>query len=302
VLNTGRIPVNFDDFKEALLEVRVFVFKALVSILVLISTMAFALPTNKAVKLLRAKPRIQTTLEKAHLEIAKIPKSSKRIPQKNTPLPTLNNSSPPLYPSLNHNGIFTVQGPELKIVKRQWQYLLGFKIQPFQPKGYLHSDIVGDFNLASYEAQILPSLELGISKTLPNPWGWNRWTALAQVGYNSVSVPLIFPSGFSTSANTRLNSLLASLGWLTSRAISAQPSSSLTAGLGVGKLYYTQTSYNDLAQFSESLYYGSANFGATHQWTEALEVSANYLRYFELQSRTLKIQSDNFDLGVRFRW
>lgn len=243
-----------------------------------------AAPSKKArhqKKATETKPLI----EKAAIELSKITKK---------------NSSSSL--NTNANGIFTVKEPELELTSRSYSYQVAAKIQKLQPTGKVHSSIVGDFDLNNYDPQIFPVLELGIAKDFQNPGSWKAWNLFGQLGYNSVKVPLIFPSGYRAAEATRLNTMRASLCAEFKRSVENFPELFLTTGIGIGKIFYTQTSFNDLAQFSESLPFGAINLGANYDWQKNLNLSANYAFRSGLKKSDLQIQNHNLEFGLKVLW
>lgn len=200
------------------------------------------------------------------------------------------------------SGIFTVQEPPFKITARSWKYLLGLKAQSIKPAGTFHSSIVGDFNLNSYQTHILPTLELGLKRKYETLAPWSDWSVLAQMGYSSAQVPVIFQTGYKAPANTRLNMMKANIGIETQRALFVSSTSYYKAGISIGKFFYSQTSMNDLAQFSESFLFGAMNLGLTHSWWESFNVSVDYIFRRPLQSSPLQLQAHNVELGLQVQW
>lgn len=225
-------------------------------------------------------------IDKAALEIRKIQD------KKTTRPPTASDSS----------GIFTVQEPPLKITERQWKYLMGLKAQSIKPGGTFHSSIVGDFDLNTYDSQILPTLELGLRKKYETLTPWSDWSVLAQMSYSSAQVPVRFQSGYKAPPNTRLNMMKANIGIETQRAILNNSASYYKAGMAIGKFFYSQTSMNDLAQFSESFLFGSMNLGLSYSWWETFNISADYIFRRPLQSSPLQLQAHNVELGLQIQW
>lgn len=204
---------------------------------------------------------------------------------------------------IEQNGVFAVKDPTLKIVEREWKYVLGLKAQSFKPRGKVHSPIVGDFNLNKYESHLLPSIEFGILKKYENLVPWNLWTAFLQIGYNSVKVPVVFQSGYQAPENTRLKILKLDVN-LESQSLLYEAAQSVyyKAGAAFGKLYYTQTSLNDFAQFSESVFFGSILLGVTYQSLTNLEWMMSYVYRQTLGVSSLDLQAHNLELGMRLQW
>lgn len=200
------------------------------------------------------------------------------------------------------NGIFTVQEPTFKLTERSWNYLLGFKVQSIKPAGTFHSSIVGDFDLNTYQAQIFPTVELGIGKKYETLAPWSDWSLLAQMGYSSSKIPVTFQSGYKAPANTRLNMMKANIGIETQRALFASQASFYKVGISMGKFFYSQTSMNDLAQFSENFLFGAMNMGLSYSWWDRFSLSADYIFRSPLQSSPLQLQAHNVELGLRVQW
>ena len=80
------------------------------------------------------------------------------------------------------------------------------------------------------------------------------------------------------------------------------PESFYKIGIQLGKFFYTQTSSNDLAQFSESLFFAGLNLGANFSWNQNLDFSGDYIYRQALNTSTLKTQAHNFELGLRVKW
>ncbi len=240
-----------------------------------------AAKTHRKSKPIETKP----LLEKATAELNKV--TSKGKPASNATTAT---------------GIFTVQEPELRLTSRSYQYLIGVKVQTLQPAGKVHSPFVGDFNLNSYDPQIFPVIEAGMSKDISSPSPWSSWNLIGQVGYSSVKVPLVFPSGYQAAEATKLNTMRASLGFEILRPSEGIPHLYFNLGTAIGKLFYTQTSFNDLAQFSESLTFGAFGLGANYDWKKTVDFSAAYVFRNALRNSDLNIQTHNFELGMKVRW
>jgi hypothetical protein len=200
-------------------------------------------------------------------------------------------------------GVFTVHEKPILLTQRNWNYVLGLKLQKFQPTGQIHSDLVGDFNLNHYEEHLFPTMEVGFSKDFKLSSEVFCCHVLAQVGYNSFQVPYIFASGYKAPENTRLTSMR--VGW----GIEAEkqvfyPELKAHSGISLGRLYYTQTSMNDLAQFSEGYTYSGWNIGLNYPVLPWLQLSGDYIyrSSFLSQNKFFMDQKHNFDLGMRIKW
>ena len=203
---------------------------------------------------------------------------------------------------MEENGVFTVLDPALKLTERTWKYLIGAKIQSLKPSGTIRADIIGDFNLNTYRQQLFPTLEFGVGKMISTESDWKDWNALIQLGYSSILVPFNFPSGYSAPKNTRFNTMKVNLGLDVHKPMTLIPESFYKIGIQLGKFFYTQTSSNDLAQFSESLFFAGLNLGANFSWNQNLDFSGDYIYRQALNTSTLKTQAHNFELGLRVKW
>lgn len=271
----------------------VFKIKPILSLLVIsfLPGIMFSSPSIAAIKKGNVR-RFKTIappaplIDKATLEIQKI--------QERKPPPTTKTST--------SSGIFTVQEPAFKITERNWKYLLGLKVQSLKPAGIFQSSIVGDFDLNAHPSQIFPTLELGLGKNYATLTPWSEWSVLAQLGYSSAQVPVTFQSGYKAPVNTRLNMMKTNIGIETQRIIAPHFPGSYKVGLALGKFFYSQTSLNDLAQFSESFLFGAMNLGATYSWWESMSLSVDYIFRQPLQSSPLQLQTHNLELGLRVQW
>lgn len=242
---------------------------------------------------LKTKKEVLPLQEQASLEIKKIPAKGNQRGKR----PQLEDSD--LQPQ---NGIFYVDRPKLILSERRWKYLLGMKIQLLQPLGFVRSEIVGDFYLNNYPARWMPSLEFGGIHSLPSALPWTHWSYVGAVGYSSAKVHVQFPSGYPAPEDTRLNLMLASLKAEVLRPLPPAVPGLLKVGIGLGKIFYTQTSPNDLAQFSENLMYGSLNLGCTYLLSDAIQVLGTYTLHYPLHSSTMGLQRHNFELGAEIKW
>jgi len=234
--------------------------------------------------------------QKSSLEVPLIDKAVLEINKIQNKQPTSLKNSEPI-------GVFSVKEPQIKITDRSWKYIMGIKIQNFQPTGKVHSSIVGDFDLNNYKNQILPTLEFGMSKKYDEFAPWTDWNAYAQFGYNISKVPLTFQSGYKAPDNTRLNSMRANVGIESQRSLGLdnQPAFFKT-GISLGKFFYSQTSMNDLAQFSENFLFGGLNLGITYSVLNNLNLSIDYIFRKSLQNSSLELQTHNLELGLRVIW
>lgn len=202
--------------------------------------------------------------------------------------------------------IFKVEDPELIVLQRPWKYVFGLKIQSIKPYGKVSSSLVGDFNLNSYPTSLFSSAEFGVGKKISRWAPWDDWKALAQVGYSSARVPLVFKSGYQALEDTQINTLKVNLGIEAQRSMDAtlQFNKPLfyKVGLSIGKMIYTQTSLNDLGQFSESLFYGGINLGANYFLYDNITFSGDYIFRAPLQASLLGVQQHNFELGLNVIW
>ncbi len=212
-------------------------------------------------------------------------------------------------------GIFALSEPKLKITDRTWNYLLGLKAQQIKPKGRVHTSIVGDFDLSKYDHQVLPSLEFGVTSKLSDLFGgvgaaadtsqqlwFDSGSATLQVGYNSYVVPVSFESGYKAPDSTRFKTLLLNVLVEGESQLTVQVPLNYKMGLSIGKFYYTQTSLNDYAQFSEGLVFGSLNLGLNYFWFDNVSVSGDYIYRTPLQVSSIDLQNHNFELGLRIQW
>jgi hypothetical protein len=200
-------------------------------------------------------------------------------------------------------GVFTVHEKPILLTQRNWNYVLGFKFQNFQPTGIIHSDLVGDFNLNHYDQHLFPIMEVGFSKDFKLSSEVFCCHVLAQVGYNSFQVPYVFASGFKAPENTRLTSMR--LGWgIEAEKQAFYPHLKIHSGISLGRLYYTQTSLNDLAQFSEGFTYSGWNIGWNYPVLPWLKLTGDYIyrSTFLSQNKFSMDQKHNFDLGMRITW
>lgn len=273
------------------------------------------------------------TLEKAMFELEKIQNVDiKKIPKRNSKSklsPSIsdlsnekigskssslyNNSQNPEAKADNSSpGIFSLHEPELNLFDRQWKYQLGVRIQQIKPKGVVHSEIVGDLSLNKYDRQWLPSLEFGVSADISDfsqksiylsPFKWMQTgSILLQLGYNSYQVPVVFESGYRAPQSTRLNTIFINSLFLNESILSHRNSLFLKSGFALGKFFYTQTSLNDMAQFSKGILFGTILLGLNYHWSKDWSISGDYLYRHPLQASSIELQRHNLELGVKVQW
>lgn len=262
-------------------------FKIFFTLSLLISLMAQALPAaTKKLPVPSPIPNTQiSTSSKAQAEINAIPKTQK---QSST--------------DAQFSGILKLKDPRPQIITRDWQYFLGFKIQPMQAQGNVSNSVVGNFDLGNNAPTVHPSLELGFSKPFPAEDLFVNWGLVGQTGFSTEQVKLTFPSGYSAPQDTHLNTLTSSLGAKIEFAAPRLSALYFNTSARLGRITYTQTSLNDLAQFSEAATYLSLSLGSSYNFYENWQVTADYSNRKLNQKSSLKIQTDNIEIGLRAIW
>ncbi len=264
-----------------------FIFLALLAILFK-TTIALSSPPPTPKK----RPNKATATPKAPL----IDKALQEINKIKNKQNSINNKNP------EPSGIFTVQAPQTKITDRTWKYVMGLKVQSLKPSGKVPSSLVGDFNLNEYHHQVFPSLEMGLGKKYEDLAPWSDWSLLAQFGFSAAQTPTSLKTSYRKSDNTRFNVLKTNIGLETQRPISTETAAFYKAGLSLGKFFFSQTSLNDLAQFSENLSFFAVTLGLNYSLLDNFYLSGDYIFRSPLQQSTLQLQNHNFELGLRVLW
>jgi opacity protein-like surface antigen len=253
-------------------------------ILISLSRVLFAVPQLDSAAV-SAPREVIATSAKAQAEINSIPKTQK---QSST--------------DAKFSGILKLKDPRPEIITRDWKYFMGFKMQSLHPKGNVNNNVVGNFDLENNNATAHPSFEIGFSKPLPNDDFFANWGILMQTGFSTAPIKLTFPSGYSAPQDTHLNTLTSAIGAKLEVALPRFSSLYFNSSARVGRISYTQTSINDLAQFSEAASFYALGLGTSYNFYDNWQLTADYSNRKISQKSDLKIQSDNTELGLRVTW
>jgi opacity protein-like surface antigen len=206
---------------------------------------------------------------------------------------------------LSGTGMLSLKDPRPEIVGRKWDYFLGLSAQRFEPQGAASNDLTASsFELGNAGQTVMPALALGFRAPLysqDQSWQLN-WGLGAKVGYASQSTTATFTTGYKHS-DVRLTSTL----------ISANPQLSFTAlrakwltaiaGYEWGNLTYTQSSSDELANFSVHSAYTGWNLGLDFNLTSNWAITTMYTqRRLTSKQDLLALQQDNYELGTRILW
>jgi hypothetical protein len=200
------------------------------------------------------------------------------------------------------NGVLKLKDPRPQIIIRDWKYFFAFKFQSLQPMGVVHNRVVGPFDLSNNAKTFHPSLEIGFSKPIANEDFFVNWGLLGQAGFSSQQIKLNFPSGYAAPQDTHLNTLTSSLGAKLEWAFPKFSSLYFNTSTRLGRIAYTQTSLNDMAQFSNAANYFSMGLGTCYDIKDNWQMTLDYSQRKLVQKSDLKIQSENAELGLRVIW
>lgn len=204
------------------------------------------------------------------------------------------------------SGILSLEDPYKTPPPRSWKWLVGVKVQQYQPEGKVNLQHTQGINLNRLDSVNLPSLEFGFNK----PWKLEskelkiKTGMLAHFGYASQDSQVMFVSGYKVN-DARVNTFLSDL-TLTANMGSNTVWTWLegTAGVGVGTLSYTQGSDNAYARFNEQTRFMNWLVGANFNVNEPWQIFLNYNQRNLLANEepSFSIQRDNWELGTRMQW
>lgn len=228
---------------------------------------------------------IENTRDKAQNELDSIPTTQK---QKST--------------DAQFSGILKLKDPRPQIITRDWKYFFAFKFQSLQPMGSVNNKVVGRFDLNKNPRTFHPSLEIGFSKPIITENLFVNWGLLGQTGFSSQQVQLNFPSGYAAPHDTHLNTLTSAVGAKLEWALPKLSSLYFNTSARLGRVSYTQTSLNDMAQFSEAANFLSMGLGVCYDIQDSWQVTLDYNQRKMTQKSDLRIQPENTELGFRVIW
>lgn len=212
-------------------------------------------------------------------------------------------------PVLENWGLISVKNPFPTTEVRSWKYILGLKLQKWQPQGEVLL-LTEKLNLGSSQSGTMPYIEFGTKKYLGSlnnlssnqaVSSWSAdWGLLGDFGYLSQANNFEFKSGYKTT-NTKLNSVSFNIG---PQLILSQSSWwNLLFAFQLGFVSYSQSSETDLATFTRQIYNYSFLLGAEFKLTENLGVLAQTsLKEMITKNAGLTLPNNNLEAGLRLTW
>lgn len=198
-------------------------------------------------------------------------------------------------------GVLILNDPSPQNIKRSYNWVLGVKVQNYQPTGLLTSKDTPGVQLSDISAFNMPSLEFGVLGLGNNPektdWSWG---VLGHVGYGSQKSEVAFYTS-TVEDNARLNTLLSDLG--VSFDFELGPRWGLSSSLGMGLVTYSHTGSTSFSQFSEQASFRFATLGAYANVMSRWQIFTTYSnRNLMNNDKLIAIPTDSAELGTRLIW
>jgi hypothetical protein len=200
--------------------------------------------------------------------------------------------------------MLSLKDPTPEVARRSGQLGLALTLQSFQPRGVVGNEFTNaEFDLGKNGSTILPTIQFSYEHQLMSRPSWAADLGLAaKFAYMSQKAKAEFESGF-VEKDVRVNTMIWSLG--PQLGFTMQRWSWLRPELGAswGKLTYTQTSSNELANVSRSGAYFDWNLGLEFRLSRSWNLLARYTHAQISSSRKdISIQPDNYALGAKLVW
>lgn len=200
----------------------------------------------------------------------------------------------------NATSFLTLDDPTPKIKTRSYDWVLGVKIQSFQPSGEIQGYRTAPLRLENMAPFYLPSLEAGLRfQTFNDQW---HWGTLLHAGYSSQAALVSFADK-TQDPESRLTTILSDAGFM----LEFEPALSswgLQSSLGAGVLNYSQSgasAYTNVTKTSTFQFLSAgAHLNVGTQW----QVLVSYMNRNLLTTDTsgIFLPTDSAELGTRFLW
>lgn len=200
--------------------------------------------------------------------------------------------------------MLSLKDPVPEVRSRTGQFGLGLTFQSFQPRGVVGNEFTNsEFDLGKNGSTVLPTVQFSYEHQLIARTNWSTDLGLAaKVAYMSQKAKAQFESGF-VEKDVRLNTMIwgfgPQLGFTLTRWSWLHP----ILGASWGKLTYTQTSSNELANVSRSAAYFDMTAGLEFHISRTWNILARYT-HAQISSprKDINIQPDNYALGTKLVW
>ncbi len=200
----------------------------------------------------------------------------------------------------NSTSLLILKDPTPEFKTRSYDWLLGVKVQSFQPSGQLQGYNTVPYRLENMSAFYLPSLEFGLQFKAPSQH--LKWGFLLHAGYSSQQSLVSF-SDKTQDPEARLTTLLTDVGF--HLAFEPTPGSwGFQSDLGVGVVNYSQTgssAYSKVSRESNFEFFSAGmHINAPKNWQVLLSyVNRNLLNP---QTSEIFLPTDSIELGTRLAW
>ena len=195
--------------------------------------------------------------------------------------------------------ILSLTDPTPEFKYRSYDWLLGVKVQNFQPSGELQGYNTAPYRLENVSAFYLPSLEFGLRFKASSQW---HWGSLSHVGYSSQQSLVSFTDK-TQDPQARLTTILSDVGLM----LDYEPlpeSWGFQTSFGIGVINYSQagsSAYTKVSRDSTFEFFSvGAHIDASQKWQVLLSyVNRNLLK---AQPSGIFLPTDSAELGTRFIW
>ncbi len=202
--------------------------------------------------------------------------------------------------SADSTSLLILKDPTPEFKTRSYEWLLGVKVQSFQPSGELRGYNTAPYRLENISAFYLPSLELGLQFDLSAPqWTWGF---LTHAGYSSQNSLVSF-SDKTQDPEARLTTLLTDVGL--HLAYEPLPGRwGLQSDLGAGVINYSQSGSSAYSRVSRESNFEFLSLGVHVNAPRNWQVLLSYINRNLLnpQNSEIFLPTDSLELGTRLLW
>ncbi len=196
--------------------------------------------------------------------------------------------------------ILTLSDPTPKMRTRSYDWLLGVKVQSFQPSGQLQSDSTTTLSLENIPSFYLPTLEMGLRFQSSHPQ-WH-WGPLVHAGFSSQASLVSFKDQ-TQDPEARLTTLLSDGGLMLD--FEPQPDSwGVFSSAGVGVINYSQSGSSSFSKITEDATFQFFSAGLHFHMNTKWQVLISHMNRNLINPEASKVfmPSDSTELGTRFLW
>ncbi len=196
--------------------------------------------------------------------------------------------------------LLVLKDPTPEFKTRSYDWLLGVKVQSFQPSGELRGYNTVPYRLENISAFYLPSLELGLQFNLAPP-KW-KWGLITHAGYSSQNSLVSF-SDQTLDPEARFTTLLTDVGF--HLAFDPAPDSwGFQSDLGAGVINYSQTGSSAYSKVSRESNFEFFSAGLHASFPKSWQVLLSYVNRNLLnpQNSEIFLPTDSVELGTRLSW